>query len=150
MVRDNQPKGVIHLFDGSHMLAIWRKWLLQVFRSMDSFGIHSFKCRENFRLRRNNLQTTKHLCVIGSDVEGRRSTKFLHGIVPSRCHVCKECIHGHEFKLGCCVAPGPCLLHHTMGEQVQEILCTHMRWIHHPYSFYYFQEGMPKIICSIQ
>jgi hypothetical protein len=41
MVWNNQPEGAIHLFDGSHMSIIRRKGLLQVFISMDAFGIHS-------------------------------------------------------------------------------------------------------------
>jgi hypothetical protein len=59
------------------------------------------------QIGRNNLQATKHLCATGSDVEGRGSTKFLHGFIPSRvmcvrnvfvsmnlrCHVAELPIH---------------------------------------------------------
>jgi hypothetical protein len=72
---------------GSHLLAIWRKGLLQVFEIMDSFGIHNCNHWEHFELGRNNIQTTNHLCSLGSDTEGRRGTNFLHGLVPARCHM---------------------------------------------------------------
>jgi hypothetical protein len=82
MVWDNQPKASLHLFDGSHLLAIRRKGLLQVFGSMDTFDIHSCDRWEQFQLGRNNLQETKHMCAVGSDIEGRRGTNFLHGLIP--------------------------------------------------------------------
>jgi hypothetical protein len=81
MVWDNQPEGAIHLFDGSHLPAIQRKRLLQVLGSMDAFGIHNCNHREKLQLGSNNLQKIKHLCVGGSDVEGRRGTNLLHGLV---------------------------------------------------------------------
>jgi hypothetical protein len=74
----------------------------------------------------DNLETIEHLFKIGSNVEGRGGTHFLHGFVPSRCHVCKERLRRHESKLACCRDPGPRILHITMGEQVQEILLNHL------------------------
>jgi hypothetical protein len=83
MVRNNQPEGAIHIFDGSHLTTIWRKGLLQVFGSMDFFGVNGDDHQEQLQLGRDNLKTIKHLYTAGSDTEGRRSTNFLHGFVPS-------------------------------------------------------------------
>jgi NAD-dependent dihydropyrimidine dehydrogenase PreA subunit len=51
------------------------------------------------QLGRNNLKIIEHLCTTGSNTEGRRGTNFLHGLIPSCCHVCKECLRRHESKL---------------------------------------------------
>jgi hypothetical protein len=94
---------------------------------MDPFGVHSGDRQEKLQLGSDIIKKIEHLYKTGSFTEGRRGTKFLHGLVPTRCHVRKECLHQHESKLACCGAPGPHLLQHIMGEQVQNVLCTHLR-----------------------
>jgi hypothetical protein len=45
--------------------------------------------------------------------------------------------------------PGPCIFRHLVGEQVQEILLSHLRSVHRTYLFLVVQERVPKAIrCS--
>jgi hypothetical protein len=87
MVWNNQPKGAIHLFDGCHLSTIWRKGLLQVFGSMDAFGVHNGDRQEKLQMGSNNLKKIEHLCIAGSNSEGRGVYHFLHCLIPTRCHV---------------------------------------------------------------
>jgi hypothetical protein len=93
---------------------------------MNAFGVQNGDRREQLQLGRDNLKTIKHMCTVGLDAEGRGCTKFLHGLVPARCHVRKERLRQHESKMACCGDPSPRLLQHSMGEQVQNILHTHL------------------------
>jgi hypothetical protein len=83
LVWDSQTKGAIHLLDHSRMLTVWREGLIQVFKIMDSLGIHSGDLQKELQLGSNNFQTIEHMCIAGSDVERRGGTHFPHGIVPS-------------------------------------------------------------------
>jgi hypothetical protein len=117
----------MHLLDRSHFPTIWREGLLQVFGSMDSLGIHSGDLQKQLQLGSNNFQEIEHLCTVSSDTKRRGSTHFPHDFVLAQCYMCEECLRQHEFKLACCGDPCSCLLQHTMGQQVQKILLTHLR-----------------------
>jgi hypothetical protein len=63
MLWDIQPEGAIHLLDGSHLPTVWREELLQVFRSMDSLGIHNDDLQKPLKPGRNNFKEIEHLCT---------------------------------------------------------------------------------------
>jgi hypothetical protein len=55
LVPDNQLKGAIHLFYGSHLLIIWREGLLHIFIGVDAFGLHSGDLLEQFQIGSDHL-----------------------------------------------------------------------------------------------
>jgi hypothetical protein len=146
MVRDNQPKGDIHLFDGSHLPAIRRKGLLQVFGSMDAFGIHNCNHWEKFQHGSNNLQTINHLCAVGSDTEGRRGTNFLHSLIHARYHTCTRSVFA-DMNLSWHVADLPVhiyfnVLWENRYKKYHSLICD--EFIAHIY-FIIFKNGCPNI-----
>jgi hypothetical protein len=117
-VWDSQTERDIHLLDRSHLLTICREEMIQVFRSMDSLGIHCGDLQKELQLGSDNFQKIEHMCIAGSDTKRRGGTHFPHSLIPSRCDLCTKCLFQHEFKLACYRAPCPLLFQHTMREQV--------------------------------
>ena len=85
------------------------------------------------------------MCTTCLDIERRGGMNFLHGLIPSRCHVHKEHLLRHESKLACCGAPSSRLLQHIMGNMYKKsyaLICD--EFIAHVH-FIIFKKECPRL-----
>jgi hypothetical protein len=61
-------------------------------------------------------------------------------------HLCQKFLCRNELEMACLRTPGPCIFRHLVGEQVQEILLSHLQSIYRMYSFFFVQERVPKTV----
>jgi hypothetical protein len=125
---------------------VWGEILFQVFRGMDASSLHVAISGRGFNWGAIISKAVEHLHSTGPDAERGRNPILLHGFLFIGCHLCQKCLCRNELELAHLRTPGPCIFQHLVGEQVQEILLSHLRSIYHTYSFYDFQERVPKTV----